>query len=76
MAIRVRVFASLKERLGIEQTEMTPEGIGCVADVWRRLTGDDLPAQVLAAVNMNHAGPDAPVRDGDEVAFFPPVTGG
>ncbi|BCX87721.1 sulfur-carrier protein [Methylomarinovum tepidoasis] len=76
MAIRVRVFASLKERLGIEQTEIAPEGIGCVADVWRRLTGDDLPPEVLAAVNMNHAGPDAPVRDGDEVAFFPPVTGG
>ncbi len=76
MAIRVRVFASLKERLGMEQIEVAAEGIRCVADVWRRVSGEELPANVLAAVNMNHAGPRDPVRDGDEVAFFPPVTGG
>ena len=34
------------------------------------------PALVRAAVNQDLAGPDAPVRAGDEVAFFPPVTGG
>jgi molybdopterin synthase sulfur carrier subunit len=28
------------------------------------------------AVNMDYAQADQPVRDGDEVAFFPPVTGG
>jgi molybdopterin synthase sulfur carrier subunit len=31
---------------------------------------------MLVAVNMEYARPDQPVRDGDEVAFFPPVTGG
>ena len=32
--------------------------------------------QILAAVNREMAGSDTPVRDGDEVAFFPPVNGG
>ena len=34
------------------------------------------PAQVRAAVNQDFCGPDHPVAPGDEVAFFPPVTGG
>ena len=34
------------------------------------------PAQVRAAVNQEFCGPDHPVKPGDEVAFFPPVTGG
>jgi sulfur-carrier protein len=34
------------------------------------------PARLKAAVNWEHAPFDAPVDDGDEVAFFPPVTGG
>jgi molybdopterin synthase sulfur carrier subunit len=33
-------------------------------------------ARLRAAVNQEHAGWDAGVRDGDEIAFFPPVTGG
>ncbi|MGH7042474.1 MAG: MoaD/ThiS family protein, partial [Acetobacteraceae bacterium] len=33
-------------------------------------------ATVRCAVNQDFAGTDAPVRPGDEVAFFPPVTGG
>ena len=34
------------------------------------------PRQLRAAVNQDFATPDAPVAPGDEVAFFPPVTGG
>lgn len=34
------------------------------------------PRQVRAAVNQEFAMPDTPVKPGDEVAFFPPVTGG
>jgi molybdopterin synthase sulfur carrier subunit len=32
--------------------------------------------RLRVAVNQDHVGWDAPVRAGDEVAFFPPVTGG
>ncbi len=34
------------------------------------------PRLVRCAVNQVFAGPETPIRDGDEVAFFPPVTGG
>lgn len=42
--------------------------------VWQDLFGDG--QTVLAAVNQEMCDRDAPVSDGDEVAFFPPVTGG
>lgn len=48
-----------------------------VADVWRRVgEGRPLPSDVLAAVNFCYVDEEHPVGDGDEVAFFPPVTGG
>ncbi len=76
MPIRVRMFASLRERWRIDQIELPTDDVHTVADVWRILTGEPLPEQVLAAVNMEYAQPEAPVKEGDEVAFFPPVTGG
>lgn len=76
MPIRVRMFASLRERWRIDQVELPTDGVHTVADVWRVLTGEPLPEQTLAAVNMEYAQPEAPVKEGDEVAFFPPVSGG
>ena len=77
MTIRVKFFASLRERLGKEELELPAAGIGTVADVWARVVPDQgLAPSVLMAVNMDYAQPDHPVSDGDEVAFFPPVTGG
>lgn len=76
MSITVRFFASIRERLGKEQDIIESKGIACVADVWERTAQMPLPGNTLMAVNMEYARPDQPVRDGDEVAFFPPVTGG
>lgn len=76
MSITVRFFASIRERLGKEQDIIESKGITCAADVWNRAAKIPLPANTLVAVNMEYARPDQPVRDGDEVAFFPPVTGG
>lgn len=76
MSITVRFFASIRERLGKEQDTIDSKGITCAADVWKRSAHMPLPDNTLVAVNMEYARPDQPVRDGDEVAFFPPVTGG
>ncbi|MDX1593552.1 MAG: MoaD/ThiS family protein [Gammaproteobacteria bacterium] len=77
MTIRVKFFASLRERLGRDDLELPAEGIATVADVWARAVPDEpLSGQVLMSVNMEYAQADRSVRDGDEVAFFPPVTGG
>lgn len=77
MSIQVRFFASLRERIGRGEAVLEADGVATVADVWSRITGGaSPPGNLLAAVNHEHVATDHPVRDGDEVAFFPPVTGG
>lgn len=77
MAIRVRFFASLREQMGYSEKSVPAEGLRTVSDVLERLDGaKTLGPRVLYAVNMEYAKLDTPVHDGDEVAFFPPVTGG
>ncbi|MEX1080951.1 MAG: MoaD/ThiS family protein [Halofilum sp. (in: g-proteobacteria)] len=77
MTVQVKVFAHLRERLGFAERSLElPEG-ATVAGVWEAMSGEaELPSHVLAAVNLGYAEPDDLVSDGDEVAFFPPVTGG
>jgi molybdopterin synthase sulfur carrier subunit len=75
--VRVRYFASLRERLGRAEDSVMIEPGTTVAEVWTKVTGGgDMPANLLMAVNLEYVRPEQPVRDGDEVAFFPPVTGG
>lgn len=77
MSIRVRYFASLREKMGCIEETLVAEGLETVSDVWKAVgEGKPLPEHVLCAVNMSYASPDSAVKDGDEVAFFPPVTGG
>jgi molybdopterin synthase sulfur carrier subunit len=81
--IELRYFASLRERLGRDQ-ERIDAGAATVAElrarlrqrggVWAEVLADDQP--LLCAVNQALARPETPISDGDEVAFFPPVTGG
>lgn len=76
MAITVQYFARLREDLGRERDEVeATESLRTVGDVWQHLHGAP-PARLMAAVNQAHARLETPVADGDEVAFFPPVTGG
>jgi molybdopterin synthase sulfur carrier subunit len=76
MSITVKYFASLAERLGRreESIEFTP---GLTAGQgWSRLSGPELPPTLCEAVSQDDAGAEAPRRDGDELAFLPPITGG
>ena len=79
MSIKVKYFASLRESLGRSEDNLEIEyGNITVSDLWEKLAGEqkNLPENILTAINMEYVKPDAKVKDGDEVAFFPPVTGG
>jgi len=78
-------FASLREALGCAEENYTPpHDVTTVEELIRHLrTRSDIHAAALhsskmlrVAVNQTHAKPDHPVSDEDEVAIFPPVTGG
>jgi molybdopterin synthase sulfur carrier subunit len=67
----------MREHMGRAQDDLEPEQVATVSDVWKSVAGDvTLPVNTLMAVNMEYADGGQQVRDGDEVAFFPPVTGG
>jgi molybdopterin synthase sulfur carrier subunit len=82
--IRVLYFASLREALGTDSEDLSATQAGSVAEIrarlrarggaWAEALAED--RRVLAAVNHQMARPDTPVVDDDELAFFPPVTGG
>ena len=80
MTVQVKYFASLRDRLGRggDQLDLDdPAAALKVTDVWQRLWPDTpLPPNILSAVNQEYVELDHVVKDGDEVAFFPPVTGG
>lgn len=77
MTITVRYFAALRERMGRAEERLDCGPQATVAAIWDRVSGGEpLPPNVLAAVNHEYVGAAHPVHDGDEVAFFPPVTGG
>ena len=74
MAIKVRLFAGLRERAGYSEREL--EGVAQVADVWPALGLGDEPEGLLYAVNREYADAGRMLADGDEVALIPPVSGG
>lgn len=78
-------FASLRERLGCSSEQLAlPPGTPTVGDVVERLRSREggwsqafAPGRTWrVAVNRDMANLATPVKPGDEIAFFPPVTGG
>ncbi len=81
--MNILYFASLRERLGLDQEHWPAPHPGTLRELlaalrergepWQSLLNDDT---VLMAVNQEIASPDTAIDPEDEVAFFPPVTGG
>lgn len=82
MSIQILYFASLKEALGLSvETLALPASVRTLGELrdWRVAEGRVALAScknLRAAVNQEMVPLTHPVADGDEVAFFPPVTGG
>jgi len=82
--VQLRYFASLREALGIGEEQLAlPDNITTVAQLsawlqtrgtdWQQALGDP---RLHTAINQAVVRPDARIHDGDEIAWFPPVTGG
>ena len=83
--LTILYFAWLRERTGVAQEELPlPAGVGSVGQLIDHLSALDgrhaaafaNRASIRCAINQEFAPLSFPVRAGDEVAFFPPVTGG
>jgi molybdopterin synthase catalytic subunit len=72
--ITIRLFAGLRERAGTGKLEL--EDVATVADVWPALGLGDEPDGLLYALNRTYVERTHELRDGDEVAVIPPVSGG
>jgi len=74
--VRVKFFASLREQFGAGELDLPLRPGMSVSDVWAAAAGQPMPEHVLMARNLEYVQGDCAVEDGDEIAFFPPVTGG
>lgn len=83
--MEVLYFAWVRQKVGVGAEEVSPPPeVADVAGLMRWLAGRspghaaafENPRAVRAAVNQEFAAPDRRLESGDEVAFFPPVTGG
>lgn len=78
MQISVKYFASLRELMGESSVFIDIDKESSIDDVWQHVTKNKKIEldNVMATVNMEYVKPSYVIRDGDEIAFFPPVTGG
>ncbi len=81
MKARVKLFAALREMAGESEIELdlpeTATVAHVVSELDRRYAGmmkGGVP--IMVAVNAEYVPDDHPIRDGDEIAFIPPVSGG
>ena len=81
MRVTVRLFARLRDLAGSGELQREIPAPATVASVWRSLVSE-MPAlgeyerTMSVAVNADYSKMSAPVNEGDEVAFLPPVSGG
>ncbi len=83
--MRLLYFAWVRQRIGCSEESLeVPRDVRTVAELmaWLSARGENYasafadPGRLRAAVNQEHASFNAAIAPGDEIAFFPPVTGG
>ncbi len=83
--MKIVYFAWVRERVGkTEEIVTPPDDVRTVAELagWLKGRGEEYahafaePDIVRAAIDRRHVKPDAPIAGADEIAFFPPMTGG
>ena len=81
MRVTVRLFARLRDLAGSGELVRDVSAPATVQSVWAGLVAENPALAVYektmsVAVNAEYARMGAPVNEGDEVAFLPPVSGG
>lgn len=81
MNVRLLFFAGLRDIAGTDQRTLSLAPGQRARDVWTSLTEEFPPLRdfrhpPMIAINETYADPDSELRDGDELAFIPPVAGG
>jgi molybdopterin converting factor subunit 1 len=81
MKVRLLFFAVLRDIAGSDERELSLQEGATAGDVWQTLRATyaklaDYTQPPMVAINEEYAEPEAVLRDGDELAFIPPVAGG
>ena len=81
MRVTVRLFARLRDIAGAAELSREAASGDTIGSVWRQLVLEypdfaGYERSISSAVNADYARMDQPLRDGDEIAFLPPVSGG
>lgn len=85
MTVKIVYFAWVREKIGLDQEVYElPSAQTTIADLISSLKSRGAPYQealehetvIRAAINQEHALRDQVIKDGDEIALFPPMTGG
>ena len=81
MTVRLLFFAVLRDIAGADERVLSLKEGTTAREVWQALRGEfsklsDYNQPPMIAVNESYAEPDVTLRDGDELAFIPPVAGG
>ena len=80
LTVRVLLFASYAESLGLDSLDLSFDGPAMVTDAINQLRalpgGDRLPPKPLCAVNLLQVSPSTSLNHGDELAVLPPLAGG
>ncbi|MEE9492240.1 MAG: MoaD/ThiS family protein [Gammaproteobacteria bacterium] len=77
ITVRVRFFASFREQFGLSDETLSVANNTTIRQLFKLLLPDaEIPDRILVARNQEYSDLGQVISDGDEIAYFPPVTGG